>query len=56
MRATQDLDIAIAISNWREYKTVEKGILKIEGFTKDIKQAQPFNLKIRLINKFFSLF
>jgi predicted nucleotidyltransferase len=44
-RATQDLDIAIAISDWKEYKTVENGILKIEGFTKDIKQAQRFIYK-----------
>ena len=27
-RATHDLDIAIAISNWDEYTVVEKGILK----------------------------
>ena len=44
-RATQDLDIAIAISNWKEYKTVENGILKIKGFTKDIKEIQRFIYK-----------
>jgi predicted nucleotidyltransferase len=44
-RATQDLVIAIAISNWKDYKTIENGILKIKGFTKDIKQAQRFIYK-----------
>lgn len=42
-RATRDLDIAIAISNWSEYDKVEEGILKIEGFKKDLKQKQRFN-------------
>ncbi len=41
-RASHDLDIAIAISNWKEYQKVEDGIQKIEGFTKDIKQKQRF--------------
>ena len=41
-RATYDLDIAIAISDWNEYKKVEDGILNIEGFKKDIDQKQRF--------------
>jgi predicted nucleotidyltransferase len=41
-RATRDLDIAIAISNWDEYEKVEEGILKIDGFKKDEKQKQRF--------------
>jgi len=46
-RATLDLDIAIAISDWERYKEVEKGILEIEGFSKDKSQQQRFRyLKI----------
>ena len=41
-RATRDLDIAIAISNWDEYKTIEKGIVNIDGFEKDSSQKQRF--------------
>lgn len=41
-RATHDLDIAIAISDWSEFKKVEDGIVKIEGFTKDSHQKQRF--------------
>lgn len=41
-RATQDLDIAIAITNWDEFKKVEEGIVKIDGFTKDSHQKQRF--------------
>ena len=41
-RATQDLDIAIAIPDWSKYKMVEEGILKIEGFEKDTSQKQRF--------------
>ncbi len=44
-RATHDLDIAIAISNWDEYKTIEEGIVKIEGFEKDKSQIQRFIYK-----------
>ena len=38
MRATRDLDLAIAISNWDQYSKVEEGIQKIKGFAKDNKQ------------------
>ena len=41
-RATQDLDIAIAVSDWGRYEEVEKGILEIEGFSKDKSQQQRF--------------
>lgn len=41
-RATHDLDIAIAISDWSEFKKVEEGIVKIDGFTKDSQQKQRF--------------
>lgn len=41
-RATRDLDIAIAISDWAKYADVESGITKIEGFTKDTNQKQRF--------------
>ncbi len=41
-RATLDLDIAIAISNWDEFQKVEEGIVNIEGFEKDQKQKQRF--------------
>lgn len=41
-RATQDLDIAIAVADWGRYQEVEKGILEIEGFSKDKKQQQRF--------------
>lgn len=41
-RATQDLDIAIAVEDWDRYQEVEKGILEIDGFSKDQKQQQRF--------------
>jgi len=41
-RASHDLDIAIAISDWEEYKKVEEGIVNIEGFEKDPDQKQRF--------------
>ncbi len=41
-RKTHDLDIAIAVSNWDQYKSIEKDIVKIKGFTKDTTQKQRF--------------
>jgi len=41
-RATHDLDIAIAISDWKEYKIIEEGIINIDDFEKDNKQKQRF--------------
>lgn len=44
-RLTHDLDIAIAINNWSEFETVEKGLLEIPSFKKDTKQKQRFIYK-----------
>lgn len=44
-RATHDLDIAIAISDWSQFDFVEKGILQMENFTKDLNQKQRFIYK-----------
>lgn len=41
-RATNDLDIAIAINNWADYSKIEDGIVNIEGFEKDAFQKQRF--------------
>lgn len=41
-RLTNDLDIAITINNWEQYKTVEEGITKLTNFTKDPVQKQRF--------------
>jgi predicted nucleotidyltransferase len=41
-RATRDLDIAIAISDWDAYEQVEKGIIQIDGFVKHKNQKQRF--------------
>lgn len=41
-RLTHDLDIAITINDWEQYKTVEKGITQLPNFTKDPKQKQRF--------------
>jgi predicted nucleotidyltransferase len=41
-RATYDLDIAISINNWDDYRKIEEGIVNIEGFEKDTTQKQRF--------------
>ncbi|MEA1896413.1 MAG: nucleotidyl transferase AbiEii/AbiGii toxin family protein [Bacteroidota bacterium] len=41
-RATHDLDIAISINNWDDYRKIEEGIVNIEGFEKDTTQKQRF--------------
>ncbi|MBA7533670.1 hypothetical protein ES705_25913 [subsurface metagenome] len=41
-RATRDLDVAIAVSNWDSYQKVEEEIQKIEGFKKDTREKQRF--------------
>lgn len=41
-RATYDLDIAISINNWDEYRKIEEGIVNIEGFEKGNTQKQRF--------------
>lgn len=47
-RLTHDLDIAIAINNWSQYKVIEKEIIKLQNFTKDPDQQQRF----KYLNKF----
>lgn len=44
-RATLDLDIAIAISDWEEFAVVEKGLVELPNFTKDPEQRQRFIYK-----------
>lgn len=41
-RLTHDLDIAITINDWEQYKAVEEGITKLPNFTKDPDQKQRF--------------
>lgn len=41
-RATRDLDIAIAIEGWNKYAEIEKDLVKIENFDKDLHQKQRF--------------
>ncbi len=41
-RATRDLDLAIAVSDWDQYEAIERGIISIEGFKKDYGQKQRF--------------
>lgn len=41
-RRTQDIDIAIAIDKWEEFSTIEKEIIKLPNFNKDLKQQQRF--------------
>lgn len=41
-RLTHDLDIAITINDWDQYKVVEEGIAKLPNFTKDPNQKQRF--------------
>lgn len=41
-RLTHDLDIAITVNNWEQWKEVEEGIVYLENFTKDPDQKQRF--------------
>ncbi len=41
-RTTRDLDIAIAINDWKKYTDIEEGLLKIKEFKKDNSQKQRF--------------
>lgn len=41
-RLTNDLDIAITINDWEQYKTVEEDITKLPNFSKDPDQKQRF--------------
>ncbi|WP_052415087.1 hypothetical protein [Jejuia pallidilutea] len=42
-RLTHDLDIAITINDWEQYKTVEEGITQLPNFTKDQTKNNVFN-------------
>lgn len=44
-RKTADLDIAIAISNWNQFQSIEENLPKKEGFTKSKEQKQRFIYK-----------
>jgi predicted nucleotidyltransferase len=44
-RSTIDLDIAIAIPDWEDFRTIEKGLCQIEGFEKLKNQWQRFIYK-----------
>lgn len=44
-RKTDDLDIAIAISDWRQFQSIEENLPKIEGFAKSKEQKQRFIYK-----------
>lgn len=41
-RRTQDIDIAIAIDKWEEFSIIEKEIIQLPNFKKDLKQQQRF--------------
>jgi predicted nucleotidyltransferase len=44
-RKTDDLDIAIAISDWSQFQAIEEKLPKKEGFTKNKEQKQRFIYK-----------
>lgn len=44
-RKTDDLDIAIAISDWNQFQSIEENLPKKEGFTKSKGQKQRFIYK-----------
>lgn len=44
-RKTADLDIAIAISDWKQFQSIEENLPKKEGFTKSKEQKQRFIFK-----------
>lgn len=44
-RLTYDLDIAITVNDWEQWKTVEEEIVKLDSFTKDQDQKQRFLYK-----------
>lgn len=44
-RKTDDLDIAIAISDWNQFQSIEENLPKIEGFAKSKDQKQRFIYK-----------
>ncbi|NNE76460.1 MAG: hypothetical protein HKN31_05240 [Pricia sp.] len=44
-RLTYDLDIAITINDWSQWDTIEKGIVSLANFKKDVTQKQRFIYK-----------
>ncbi|MEX0361630.1 MAG: nucleotidyl transferase AbiEii/AbiGii toxin family protein, partial [Allomuricauda sp.] len=44
-RLTHDLDIAITVNDWEQWKKVEEEIISLENFTKDDNQKQRFIYK-----------
>ncbi|MDH6304121.1 putative nucleotidyltransferase [Parabacteroides sp. PF5-5] len=44
-RMTADLDIAIAISDWKQFQSIEENLPEIEGFAKSKEQKQRFIYK-----------
>lgn len=44
-RMTQDLDIAITVNDWEQWKKVEHEIVSLGNFSKDLKQKQRFLYK-----------
>lgn len=44
-RLTHDLDIAITVNDWKQWKKVEEEIISLENFTKDENQKQRFIYK-----------
>ncbi|PRX56267.1 nucleotidyl transferase AbiEii/AbiGii toxin family protein [Flagellimonas meridianipacifica] len=44
-RLTHDLDIAITVNDWEQWKKVEEEIISLENFTKDKNQKQRFIYK-----------
>jgi len=44
-RSTVDLDIAIAIPNWKDFESIEEGLCQIEEFEKSKNQRQRFIYK-----------
>ncbi len=44
-RLTHDLDIAITVNDWEQWKKVEEEIIRLENFTKDENQKQRFIYK-----------
>jgi predicted nucleotidyltransferase len=44
-RLTHDLDIAITINDWEQYKAVEEEITQLPNFTKDPNQKQRFKYR-----------
>lgn len=44
-RLTHDLDIAITVNDWEQWKKVEEEIISLENFTKDENQKQRFIYK-----------